>query len=334
MDLRIMRKIIIILLFLITFYLPSPAFFNTKIAARTRPIVIAIVPKSLDNPVFIDAKEAAELTARRLNVVVEWVGPFKVDVDAQIRIVEGLIRRKVDGIAISCSDGERLREVIDKAVDAGIKVATMDADAPGSRRLFYCGTDNYRAGLACGEAMVRIVTKKGKADQELNTAILTGGLTAHNLNERIQGFKSATANRIKLNYQALLTCDDDTTTATKEVEAYIKKHPETEVFFFAGGWAFFGPSESMPLYYDWCQKGGIAVSMDTFYPVLQAAEKGFVQSLVGQDFRKMGEFTVSYLVCAIKDLPIPSTFIDTGLELADQTNFTQLLQTKKPWDIK
>ena len=48
----------------------------------------------------------------------------------------------------------------------------------------------------------------------------------------------------------------------------------------------------------------------------------------------MGEFTVSYLVCAIKDLPIPSDFIDTGLELADETNFSQLLQTKKPWDIK
>lgn len=322
------------LLFMTILVFSASVRFEAESTARTRPIVIAIVPKSLDNPVFIDAKETAELTARKLNVVVEWVGPFKVDVDAQIRIMEGLIRRKVDGIAISCSDGERLREVIDKAVDAGIKVATIDADAPGSKRLFYCGTDNYRAGWACGEAMVRIVTEKGWADRELETAILTGGLTAHNLNERIRGFKEATAGRIKLNYQALLACDDDTTTATREVEAYIKKHPETKAFFFAGGWAFFGPSESLPLYDAWCQNGGIAVSMDTFYPVLQAAQKGLAQALVGQDFRKMGEFTVSYLVCAIKDLPIPSDFIDTGLELADQSNFAQLLRTKKPWNMK
>lgn len=326
-------KTIILFLFFTAFTFPADLSQGAA-TAPTRPIIVSIVPKSLDNPVYIEAKEAAELTARNLNVQVEWVGPFKVDVEAQIRIIEGLIRRKVDGIAVSCSDGERLREVIDKAVDAGIKVATIDADAPGSKRLFYCGTDNYRAGWACGEAMVRIVTEKGLADRELNTAILTGGLTAHNLNERIRGFKEATAGRINLNYQALLACDDDTTTAAKKVEAYIKDHPETDAFFFTGGWAFFGPPESLPFYDEWCQKGGIAVSMDTFYPVLQAAQKGFAQALVGQNFAKMGEFTVSYLVCAVKDLPIPSDFIDTGLELADQSNFAQLLQTKKQWDIK
>ena len=65
-----------------------------------------------------------------------------------------------------------------------------------------------------------------------------------------------------------------------------------------------------------------------------AAQRGFAQALVGQDYRKMGEFTVSYLGCAIKELPIPSSFIDTGLELADQTNFAQLLLNKKPWDMK
>jgi ribose transport system substrate-binding protein len=267
-------------------------------------------------------------------VALEWVAPFKVDVQEQIGIIKGLIRRKVDGIAVSCSDGERLREVIDEAVDAGIKVATMEADAPGSKRLFYCGPDNYQAGYLCGEAVVRIVTEKGWAKRSLQTAILTGGLNAHNLNERIRGFKAATANRINLNYHALLSCDDDTTAAARETEAYIKEHPETEVFFFAGGWVFFGPPESLPLYAEWRRNGGIAVSMNTYYPLLQAAERGFVDFLVGEDLQRMGEFTVSYLVCAIKDLPFPGDFIDISLELADQSNFVQLLRSKKPWDMK
>ena len=131
-----------------------------------------------------------------------------------------------------------------------------------------------------------------------------------------------------------MACDDDTTTGAKVVEAYIREHPETEAFFFAGGWAFFAPAESMPLYYEWCKKGGIAVSMDTFYPVLQAAKKGFAQALVGQDFRRMGELTVKYLVRAIKGQSIPAEYIDTGLELADRSNFDRLLATKKPWEMK
>ena len=301
---------------------------------KNRPLVIAICPKSLDNPVFVDAKETAELTAKRLNVILEWVAPFTVDPPAQAKIVENLIRRKVDGMAISCSDAELLRPLIDRAVEAGIKVATIDADSPDSKRLFYCGTDNYKAGYACGEAMVRLVRARGLAKKTLRTAILTGGREAHNLNERIRGFKDAAARAIKLKYTALLACDDDTTMGAKMVEAYIKKHPETEAFFFSGGWAFFGPAESMPLYQEWCRRGGLAVSMDTFYPVLQAAKKGLVQALVGQDFRKMGELTVSYLVAAIKGLPVPGEYIYTGLELADASNFDRLLASKKPWEMK
>jgi ribose transport system substrate-binding protein len=74
--------------------------------------------------------------------------------------------------------------------------------------------------------------------------------------------------------------------------------------------------------------------MDTCYPVLEAAQRGFAQALVGQDFKKMGEFTVSYLVCAIKDLPYPSEFIDTGLEIVEQQDFSSVILARKPWDIK
>lgn len=307
---------------------------SDSLYSKTRPIVIAIVPKSLDNPVFVDSMETAELTAKKLGVNLEWVAPFKVNPDLQVKIIEGLIWRKVDGIAISTSDPDKIREVIDKAVAAGIKVATIDADCPGSKRLFYCGTDNYKAGWACGEAMVKIVTKRGLAKKRLRTAILTGGIEAHNLNERIRGFKEAVAGKLDLDYVALLACDDDTSTGAKVVEAYIKEHPETDLFYFAGGWAFFGPTESMPLYQEWCNNGGIAVSMDTFYSVLQAAKKGFAQALVGQDFRRMGELTVKYLVAAVKGQPVPMEYIDTGLELADQSNFDQLLSEKKPWEMK
>ena len=303
-------------------------------SAAAKPIIIAIVPKSLDNPVFVDAKETAELAARRQKVLLEWVGPFKVNPDEQVRIIEGLIWRKVDGIAISCSDPGKIRKVIDRAAAAGIKVATMDADCPQSKRLFYCGTDNYKAGMACGKAMVRIVTEKGLAKKKLRTAILTGGIEANNLNERIRGFKAAVAGKINLDYVALLSCEDDTNMAAKVVESYIKKHPEIEVFYFAGGWAFFGPPESMPLYQAWCDRGGIAVSMDTFFSVVQAAKRGFAKALVGQDFRKMGEDTVNYLVNAIKGRPIPGEFIDTGLELADESNYDRLLKEKKPWEMK
>ena len=146
MDLLNRKKgSILLLLVLITVFPPVKAL-RVGSSVRTRPIIISIVPKSLDNPMLVEAKAAAELTARRLNVQVEWVGPFKVDVDTQIQIIEGLIRRKVDGIAVSCSDEERLRPVIDKAVAAGIKVATIGADAPEATVCFIAGPIIMRPG--------------------------------------------------------------------------------------------------------------------------------------------------------------------------------------------
>jgi ribose transport system substrate-binding protein len=301
---------------------------------KKKPIIIAICPKSLDNAFFFDAKEAAELTARRLNVTLEWVAPFTNDPDMQVKIIKGLIRRKVNGIAVSCSDPDKLRGVISEACAAGIKVSTMDSDCPNSKRLFYCGTNNYKAGLACGQAMVKIINARNLAKKPLNTVILTGELGSDNLNERIRGFKDATTGHVQLKYITTLACNDDTTYGAKLLESYIKDHPETEVFYFTGGWVFIAPTESMPFYQAWCRRGGIAVSMDTFYPVLQAASRGFAQALVGQNFRNMGDLTVKYLLNAIHGKSIPFEYIDTGLEIADQSSFHQLLRVTKPWEMK
>ena len=299
----------------------------------SRRIVLAMVPKSLDNPVFLDAKEAAELAARRLDVDLEWVGPFDTDVAGQIEVIEGLIRRRVDGIAISCNDPDRLRDVIAKAAAAGIKVATFDADCPGSERLFYCGTDNFQAGRACGRALIKVVNQRGLTGRTFQAAILTGGLGAFNLNERIRGFKAEVDGNLTLNYLATLACNDDTLKGAEVVEAFLREHPETEIFFFTGTWPFFATPESMPRYQAWCRRGGITVAFDTFYPVLQAAMQGMAEALVGQDFAKMGDLTVRYLVRAILGQKVPA-ILDTGLELADRSNFEDLLRKKKPWEMK
>ena len=86
---------------------------------------------------------------------------------------------------------------------------------------------------------MKIVTERGLADKRLRTAILTGGIEAHNLNERIRGFKEAVAGKLDLDYVALLACDDDTSTGAKVVEAYIREHPETGFILFLRRMGFF-----------------------------------------------------------------------------------------------
>ena len=107
----------------------------------------AVIPKSLDLPVFSYAKIGAEReAARRGNIEVIWRASENADQLRQKEILESFITQRVDGIAISCLNGDFLTETINHAVEAGIPVVTWDADAPKSKRLAFYGVDDRAAG--------------------------------------------------------------------------------------------------------------------------------------------------------------------------------------------
>jgi ribose transport system substrate-binding protein len=259
---------------------------------------------------------------------------MQVDAEEQERIMENLIRRKVNGIIISCIDPDRIEKLIDKAVDTGIKVATFDSDSPKSKRLFYCGTNNYSAGRACGEALIKVLTAKHKAERENKLLIMTGFLASDNLNERIRGFRDTVRGRLQLKLVQTLSCNDDINKAGELLEEYIRNNPNLDAFLSVGGWPLLVPPDSMPSFQLWCRQGGTSVVIDTFYPNLIAAKKGMADALVGQDFVKMGRLSVLYLYRAIKGQKINTNYIDTGFEIGDVNNYDRLLQHKRPWEIK
>ncbi|AZO96495.1 sugar ABC transporter substrate-binding protein [Halocella sp. SP3-1] len=303
-------------------------------AAADKPLTIAFVPRSLDNPIFLDTFEEAQEKAHELGVRLEWVAPFTFSNSEQVEVIENLIRRKVDGMVLSVDDIKPIRQVISKAIRAGIPVATFDADSPGSERLFYIGIDNTKAGFAIGQALVDVVKKRGLADQELNTMIMTGARDALNLQERIRGFKEATAGEINLNIRAVLENQDNIKISIELTEDYVKNHPELDVIFFVGGWPFYVPAEAMINFQHWAQKGGIAVGIDIFYDALLLQKEGLIQYLVGQDLGAMGSQGLEYMVNYIKHNKRPPTFIETGLNHAGNDNLEYLLEVYKPWRVK
>ena len=173
-------------------------------------ITIAVVPKSLDNAIFLDSQAAAEAKAKELGINLQWVGPTTSDAGQQVTVIEGLIEKQVDGILISCNDADALKDVIDRAVDAGIVVGCFDSDSPESKRAFYCGTDNYAVGKLAAEEMMKILPDGGKV------AILTGVLGAPNLEERIRGFKE-TVEGSNIEVMPVQTGNDDVQTSVDVV---------------------------------------------------------------------------------------------------------------------
>jgi len=221
--------------------------FSTPTRAP-RPLTIAWIPKALNNPVFELGQEgalqkAAELTAGGpVPVNVLYVGPIASDAAEQVRVVEDVIRRGVDAIAISCDDPTACVEPINKAVAAGIPVLTWDSDSPDSRRLTYLGINNYQAGRTAADLLSRALKGKGEI------ALLTGVPGAYNLEERIRGFKDRIANYPDVRIVATAVSNDDINVGVQVVEETMQAHPNLDGWFFVGMWPLFAERGSMPLW--------------------------------------------------------------------------------------
>ena len=149
--------------------------------AGEKTLRFAVIPKALDLPVFNYARIGAERKARELgNVEVIWRAPESADQLRQKEILESFISQRVDGIAISCTNGDFLAPVIDKAIAAGIPVITWDADAPNSQRIAYYGVDDFKAGQRLATEAMEALGGKGKV------ALMTS-LGAYNLQRRLDG---------------------------------------------------------------------------------------------------------------------------------------------------
>ena len=194
-------------------------------------MVFAFVPKLLDNPVFQLAWQGAQAGATDLGkgkVEVQRFAPVKSDAVEQAQIIESLIERKVDGIAISVNDADALQPTIDKAMDAGIPVVTFDSDAPKSKRISYYGTNNPASGRTMGENLVKYMGKKGKI------AILMGTPGAPNLEERKNALLDYLKDYPDIKVVATEFCYDDVNKGVSAMEAVMQAHPDLKGWVLAG----------------------------------------------------------------------------------------------------
>lgn len=318
-----MKKILSILMTLIMVF-----GFSSCVAEDT--IEIAVVPKALDNAIFLDTKLAAEAKAKELGIKVYWEGPTTSDASAQVSIIESLIERRVDGILVSCNDADALKDVIDRAVAEGIVVACFDSDSPESKRTFYCGTNNYAIGKLSAEYMMNYLPQGGKV------AILTGVLGAPNLETRIDGFEETLAAAgSKIELMPVQTGKDDVQKSVEVVAQYTAANPDLAGWFFAGGWPYFADPDALPEIKTFMENGGHIVSIDTCYPMMQFVGMEMVDVLIGQDYSTMGSLGVETLYKLIQgeavDLGDETNFIDTKYEVVDISNYEEVWASKTPW---
>lgn len=111
-------------------------------------------------PFWTIAKVGAQKAAAELGVDVVVEMPTS-GIDAQKQILEDLITRGVDGIAVSPIDPANQTALLD-SLAAKTNLITHDSDAPNSKRVAFVGMDNYDAGRMAGKLIKEALPSGGK----------------------------------------------------------------------------------------------------------------------------------------------------------------------------
>lgn len=187
------------------------------------------LPKSLNNPYWVDARKGMDDGAKKLGVKAQFLGPDSDDAAKQASIFESILATKPLGIAISPNDPASVREIIQRATDMGIPVIAWDGPVPDSKVLGYIGTDNVAAGEKEGEALAKAINNKGKV------AVIIGNLGATNLNQRLEGLKKALATHPDIQVVATEESGESVANAQSKAETVLQAHPDLAGFAGIGG---------------------------------------------------------------------------------------------------
>lgn len=183
---------------------------------------IALVPKVVEISYFNVVEDGAMEAAKDLGVNVLYEGPRFADVARQIKVIEHLIAQDVDAIAVSANDPEKLLPILKKAQDQGIKVITWDADTMPEGRSFFV---NMVESESLGRHLMD--TLAWHTNEEGEFAIMTGALSASNLNEWIKWIQFQQKEYYpNMKLVDIVANDDDPQKAYELAKQLLLEHPQ------------------------------------------------------------------------------------------------------------
>ncbi len=262
---------------------------TTGHAQGKKSYVFGLVAKSQNNPVFQAARVGAEQAAKdfgaknSVSVKIDWRTPNEEDPQKQAEAIEQLVLAGADGIAVSCSDANKLTDAINSAVKNGVPVATFDSDAPASKRFVTFGIDDIKCGEQVMNELAKIMDGKG------TVAILAGNQNAPNLQKRVQGVKNEAKKYPGIKIQDTYYHKETPQDAAARVEQVMQANPDITGWAMIGGWPLFTDNALK-----W-QPGMVkCVAVDALPPELAYLRSGHVQLLLAQQCYEWGYRSVEH----------------------------------------
>ena len=302
------------------------AFASSAGAAEKK--TIGMVFKVLNNAFTPPLQQGCAQAAKDFNVDCVFVGPTEYNEAQEVQMLQDMIQRGVDGLAVSAANPKAMAKALKQAQEKHIPVVMFDSDVlPEDKgvRLTFIGTDNYSFGAELAKAVLK--TKKGGT-----VCIQSGAPASLNLNDRVQGIRDTLAGVDKDHSVKRLTgqngwtepdgCpvynNDDIKLAAQQVNDVFTAQPKLDAFIAVGGWAQYAPAaykQAVELQKDRVAAKDLVISFgDNFPPQMPLLKAGLSDFNIGQRPYDMAYTAVKSLVDVWGGKNPPPSIV-TGVEI-------------------
>ncbi len=257
---------------------------------QSKKRLIGVVPKATSHVFWVAVEKGAKAAAKEFQVDIEWNGaPSETEYARQIQIVDSMINRKVDGLAVAATERRALVASVDRAMKQGIPVTIFDSGIEGENYTSYVATNNYEGGQLGARAMAKLIGGKGEVG-----LILHAPGSASTM-DRERGFTDVIEKEFPgIKIVATQYGMADRSKARAGAENILTAHPNLSGFFGSSEPSTTGASLAV-------KARGLAgkvkvVAFDASDNLVEDMKAGAIQAMVVQDPFQMGYQTVKTLV--------------------------------------
>ena len=259
--------------------------------------VIGLIPQGRSHLFWQSIHAGGVAAARETGVEVAWNAPTsETDYSGQLQVMEAMINRRVDAIAVSPIDKKIMVGVVERAAREGIPVIIYDTAIDTEHYVCRVGTDNYAGGQLAAERMGQILEGKGKV---LMVKCMPGsGSTLL----REQGFEDTLAKK----YPGIRIVDwrfgmSDFAKSLAVAENMLTAHPDADGMFASNETGSVGAAQALR----GRQSKVKLVGFDWSPTLLEDLKTGAIDSLVVQHPFKMGYEAVMAAVRKLRGETVP-----------------------------
>lgn len=201
--------------------------------ATTGKPTVALVVKTMNNPFFIEMARGAQAAADSLGMTLVVQAPSReIDTEQQMQIVENLVQRHVDVLAIVPNGSREIAPAVAKANQAGIPVLGVDTRidttalrAAQGRIESFIGSDNVDGGRLAGEYLAQRLGGTGRV------AVLEGVAGHETADARLRGFREAIAKYPGMSIVSSQPANMERDLAFTVMQNTLQAHPDVQGVF-------------------------------------------------------------------------------------------------------